>query len=133
MKNQIVIGIVTVLFVVALAGAVPGSAWAGVDVNISIPLFGFIAPGPPVVYAPSPPVYYAPAAVPGAVFYGGFWYRSNGGNWFIAANAGGPWSMVAIQRVPHRIISGPVPMHRAPSRAYGYGRRGGGPWHGRGW
>ena len=83
MKNRIVIGFIAVLFTLALTCLSAGQALAGVDVNISIPLFGLFGPGiyagPPVAYAPAPPVSYAPQPV----FYGGYWYRPSGGNWFI--------------------------------------------------
>ncbi len=135
MKHRRMIAIIAVAFLLALGWAAPGQALAGVDVNISIPLFGLIAGGvyaaPPVVYAPAPPVYYAPQPVEGAVFYGGFWYRPSGGNWFVSAQAGGPWTVIGIERVPYPVVSGPVLMHRAP--AYGYGRPVMAPGYGRGW
>jgi hypothetical protein len=124
-----------VLIAAVVSLTLPGLAMAGVDINISIPLFDLLVPGPPVVYAPAPPVYYAPQPVEGAVLYGGYWYRPSNGNWFVAAQVGGPWSMIAVESVPYAVISGPVLMHRAPSR--GYGRVGVGvgiaPWYGRGW
>ncbi len=136
MKKRIIPGFIAVAFVLAAALMAPAQARAGVDVNISIPLFGLFgggvyAPAPPAVYAPAPPVYYAPQPVVEAVFYGGYWYRPSNGNWFISARAGGPWTFVGIDRVPYAVISGPVLMHRAP--AYGYGRPMMGPGYGRGW
>ena len=131
MKNRIVIGTMAVVFLLIMGTLLPGQVYAGVDVNISIPLFGLFAPGPPVVYAPAPPAYYAPAPVPGAMFYGGFWYRPSNGNWFVSAQAGGPWSMISVEYVPYAVISGPVMMHRIPERSYGYGGIGVGvtPWY----
>ena len=130
MKNRIVIGFIAVAFVLSAGLMAPSRAMAGVDVNISIPLFGLFAAG---VYAaaPAPPVYYVPQPVEGAVFYGGYWYRPSGGNWFISARAGGPWAVIGIERVPYPVVSGPVLMHRAP--VYGYGRPVPGPGYGRGW
>ncbi len=134
MKNRIMIAFIAVVFVLALGWAAPGQALAGVDVNISVPLFGFIGggvyAGPPVVYAPAPPVYYAPQPVGGAVFYGGYWYRPSGGHWFVSGQVGGPWTAIGVQRVPYAVISRPVMMHRMPP--YGYGRGGMGPGYGRG-
>lgn len=133
MKNLIMFGGIAVVLILALGLASPGPALAGVDVNISIPLFGLFAGGvyggPPVVVAPAPPVYYAPQPVDGAVFYGGYWYRPNGANWVISARVGGPWTVIGVEQVPYAVISGPVLMHRAPSSGY----RGGGPFYGGGW
>jgi hypothetical protein len=80
-------GVITVL-----ALAMPLPAFAGVNIDISVPLFGLftierqpvvVVPGP---YGYDPNRYIAPAE--SAVFYGGYWYRPAGGNWFIAAQAG---------------------------------------------
>jgi len=111
--------------------AVPFAAFAGVDVNISVPLFElFGIVQPPVVVAPSPyryaPVYgyaprggyVAPPAPAGAVFYGGYWYFPSGGSWYIAAQAGGPWAVIGMDRVPYAVISGPVLMN-PPVSYYG--------------
>ncbi|MBS1243172.1 MAG: hypothetical protein H6R44_927, partial [Nitrospirae bacterium] len=45
MKNRIGIGFIAVAFVLAVGLMAPGPALAGVDVNISIPLFGLFAAG----------------------------------------------------------------------------------------
>jgi hypothetical protein len=126
MKNRMMIVCIAAAFVIALGMMAPGQALAGVDINVSIPLFGLFAPGiyagPPVVYAPAPPVYYAPQPVDGAVFYGGYWYRPSGGSWFISAQVGGPWTVIGVRSVPYPVISGPVMMHRAPYYSPWYGR-----------
>ena len=110
--------------VAVLAMALPMTAIAGVDVNISIPFFGFFAYEPqPVVVAPSPYGYapngsVAQPAPAGAVFSGGYWYLPSGGNWYVAAQSGGPWAMIGRERVPYAVISGPVLMER-PQAYYG--------------
>jgi len=115
-------GFVLAGLVAVLALAMPMAAIAGVDVNISVPLFGFFAvERQPVVVAPGAYGYVqngyaAPAA--GAVFYGGYWYLPSGGNWFIAAQAGGPWAVIGMERVPYAVISGPVLMEN-PRAYYG--------------
>lgn len=116
-KGFVLAGVVAVL-----ALAMPMAARAGVDVNISIPLFGlFPVERPPVVMAPSPYGYvpngYA-APTAGAVFYGGYWYLPSGGNWYIAAQAGGPWAVIGMERVPYAVVSGPVLMS-PPGPYYG--------------
>ena len=135
MKNRKLIGLIAVVIVLTL----PGLAMAGVDVNISIPLFGLFAAGvyaagPPVYVAPAPPAYYVVPPAEGAVLYGGYWYRPAGGHWYVSAQVGGPWTVVGIERVPYAVLSGPVLMERphhqyvAPRErpSYGYG------WHGYG-
>jgi len=117
--------------VAALMLVLPMTAIAGVDVNISVPLFElFGIVQPPVMVAPSPygyaPVYgysprggyVAPPAQAGAVFYGGYWYLPSGGSWYIAAQAGGPWAVIGMDRVPYAVISGPVLMN-PPATYYG--------------
>jgi hypothetical protein len=108
--------------------AMPMSAVAGVDVHISVPLFElFGIVQSPVVVAPSPygyahgygyapSGYVAPPAPAGAVFYAGYWYLPSGGSWYFAAQAGGPWVAIGMDRVPYAVISGPVLMPRSYSR-----------------
>jgi hypothetical protein len=122
-KGFILAGLVAVLMLV-----MPITAIAGVDVNISVPLFelfGFVQQ--PVVVAPAPygyapsygyapnGYYVAPPAPAGAVFYGGYWYLPSGGSWYIAAQTGGPWVSIGMDRVPYAVISGPVLMPRTYS------------------
>jgi hypothetical protein len=92
MKNRIGIGFISVVFVLAVGLMASGPALAGVDVNISIPLFGLFAAGayaagPPVYVAPAPSAYYVAPPREGTMFYGGYWYRPSGGSWYIAAQA----------------------------------------------
>jgi len=115
MKRLTVKGIIAAGVIVVLGLAMPAAALAGVDVNISIPLFGlFYDERPPVVMAPSPYGYapngYYVAPPAGAVLYGGYWYRPSGGSWYIAAQAGGPWAVIGIEQVPYAVVSGPVLM-----------------------
>ena len=119
-------GFVLAGLVVVLALGMPMFARAGVDVNISVPLFGlFTYERQAVVVAPipygygyAPNTYVAPPAPAGAVFYGGYWYLPSGGSWYIAAQSGGPWTMIGMERVPYAVISGPVLMGQ-PNTYYG--------------
>jgi hypothetical protein len=118
-------GLVLAGLIAVLAMAMPMKAVAGVDVNISVPLFELIGiVQPPVVVAPSPYYgyapggYVAPPAPAGAVFYGGYWYLPSGGNWYVAAQSGGPWAVIGMERVPYAVISGPVLMS-PPATYYG--------------
>ena len=115
MNNLIVKGIIAVGIIAVLGLAMPAAVQAGVDVNISIPLFGlFYDERPTVVMAPAPYGYapngYYVAPPAGAVLYGGYWYRPTGGSWYVAAQAGGPWAVIGIEQVPYAVISGPVLM-----------------------
>ena len=115
MNKLIVNGIIAAGVIVVLGLAMPAAALAGVDVNISIPLFGlFYDERPAVVMAPAPYGYapngYYVAPPAGAVLYGGYWYRPAGGSWYVAAQAGGPWAVIGIEQVPYAVISGPVLM-----------------------
>jgi hypothetical protein len=120
-KGMVLVGLVVVLML-----AMPMTAVAGVDVNISVPLFEFfgivqapvvVAPSPYYGYAPSG--YVAPPEPAGAVFYGGYWYLPSGGRWYIGAQAVGPWVAIGMDRVPYAVISGPVLMPRSYPRSYG--------------
>jgi hypothetical protein len=127
LKGSVLAGVI-----VALGVAMPAAALAGVDVSISIPLFGlFYDERPPVVMAPAPygyaqgGYYTAPPAPAGAVLYGGYWYRPAGGSWFISAQAGGPWAVIGMEHVPYAVISGPVLMGQPNSYgSYGHPYRG---------
>lgn len=120
MKNMTVKGYVLTALIVVLGLVMPATVRAGVDVNISIPLFGlFYDERPPVAVMPAPYGYNAPVA--GAVFYGGYWYLPSGGNWFIAAQAGGPWAVIGMERVPYAVLSGPVLMEQPRSYGNTYG------------
>ena len=125
MKSMIAAGTAALLVI-----AVPLAAFAGVDVNISIPLFdlfGIVVAPSPYEYAPGYGYapsggYVAPPAPAGAVFYGGYWYLPSGGSWYIAAQAGGPWVAIGMDRIPYAVISGPVLMEQPRSYGNPYGR-----------
>jgi len=70
---------------------------AGVSINIGFPLPPpFVFPAPPsVVVIPGTDVYYCPDAGFDIFFYGGDWYRSFEGRWFLATAYDGPWVYVA--------------------------------------
>jgi hypothetical protein len=117
MKNRIIAVSTAIAFMFVPALMSAGQALAGWDVHFSVPLFGLFYEPQPLVVAPSPYGYAAPAPAPaGAVFYGGYWYLPSGGSWYIAAQAGGPWTAVGMDRVPYAVISGPVLM--SPARPY---------------
>ena len=102
------------------AGALlPSAAPAGVniDVNIGVPV-----PPPPVIVAPTPPrvvvvpgspVYYAPEGNVNLFVYGGRYYTFHEGHWFVGPKHNGPWTFVAVERVPAPVVAVPVKYYRA--------------------
>jgi len=81
---------------------------AGVSINIGFPLPPpFVFPAPPsVVVIPGTDVYYCPDVGVDIFFYGGNWYRSFEGRWYLATAYGGPWVYVASP--PVILLSLPV-------------------------
>ena len=99
-----------VLFMASLFLAV-GMPFVGTaaDVNITIN----VPPPPPLEFAGPPDVVVVPSGtsdvylVPdmaGLYFYGGYWYRFHGGNWFRAPLYSGPWITVVETVVPAPIV-----------------------------
>jgi len=70
-----------------------GKGIAGVSINIGFPPPPpFVFPAPPsVVVIPGTDVYYCPDAGVDIFFYGGNWYRSFEGRWYLATAYDGPW------------------------------------------
>lgn len=70
---------------------------AGVSINIGFPLPPpFVFPAPPsVAVIPGTDVYYCPDVGFDVFFYGGNWYRSFEGRWYLATAYDGPWVFVA--------------------------------------
>ena len=90
----------------------------------------FAAP-PPLVVVPGTPVYYAPSLSVNFFAYGGRYYTHHNGAWFAAATYGGPWTFVAVERVPQPVLAVPVAYYKVPP---GHMKKGGGPppWAGHG-
>jgi len=78
-----------------------------IGINIGPPPVVVEAP-PPLVVVPRTPVYYAPSVPYNYFYYGGGYYTFHDGNWFYAGSFNGPWSFVAIERVPRPILAVPV-------------------------
>jgi hypothetical protein len=94
------------------------------------------APPPPVVVAPPPPqgvsidlnigtrpqfvavsgipVYYAPSVSYNYFYYGKRYYLFHGEVWFSATSYNGPWTAVALERVPGPILTVPVEYYKRP-------------------
>ncbi len=85
-----------------------------------------------MVVVPGTPVYYAPGLSVNFFAYGGRYYTHHNGAWFAAANYSGPWTFIAVERVPRPVLAVPAAYYKVPP---GHMKRGGPPpWadHGRG-
>jgi hypothetical protein len=100
----------------AVAAVLPAPASAGVNVNISVapppPPVVVTAPAPRVVLVPNSPVYYAPAGNVNLFVYGGKYYTFHEGHWFVGPKHNGPWTFVAVERVPAPVMAVPVKYYR---------------------
>ena len=90
---------------------------AGRHVGVNIPLPpAFVFPAPPeLVVIPGTYVYYWPDVDFDIFFYGGYWYRPYGGNWYHSPSYGGPW--VYIESAPSVVLSLP-PDYRTVTRGF---------------
>lgn len=71
--------------------------------------------GPPqLVYVPGTPVYQAPSLPYNYFAYGGRYYLFHNGAWLSAVYYNGPWTVIALERVPRPILAVPVPYYKAP-------------------
>jgi hypothetical protein len=95
---------------------VPLSAQAGVNVDVNIGLPApppiVVASPPRVVVVPGSPVYYAPDASVNLFVYGGRYYTFHEGAWFVGPKHSGPWTFIAVERVPAPVVAVPVKYYR---------------------
>lgn len=107
------------MFLMTLLGGIPpGPAGAAnVNVNIVVPA----PPPPPVVVAtprlvviPGSPVLYAPGVNFNLFVHSGRYYSFHNGMWFHSPKRGGPWTVVAMDQVPHVVRAVPVTYYRIP-------------------
>ena len=92
----------------------------------------YVVEAPPqLVVVPGMPVYYAPSLSVNFFAYGGRYYTYHNGAWFGATTYGGPWSFIAVERVPQPVLAVPVAYYKVPP---GHMKGGGGPppWAGHG-
>jgi hypothetical protein len=104
-------------FVVLLAivGAMPLAAAAEINVNINVgPPPVIFAEPPRVVVVPQTPVYYVPDTSYNVFFFDGRYYSFNDGAWFLATSHRGPWTFVAVERVPRAVLAVPVRYYKVP-------------------
>jgi hypothetical protein len=97
----------------------PGTAQITIGIDIGTPPL----PAPPRIVIPALPqlvvipgtaVSYAPAMPYDYFLYGGKHYLFREGAWFSAPAHRGPWTAVAVERVPQPILRVPVTYYKVP-------------------
>lgn len=104
----------------------------GINLGVPPPPPAIVLPAPPpLVVVPGMPVYYAPSLNVNFFAYGRRYYRHHNGSWFMASSYAGPWSFIAVERVPRPVLAVPVTYYKVPP---GHMKRGEGrpPWAGYG-
>ncbi len=114
---------ITVLFLLAVSAAtlLQTSLARADSLSIGVTL-GNPPPPPPIVLqappqlavVPGTPVYYAPSVSFNFFFYAGRHYVFHEGAWFVATSFGGPWTFIALERVPQPILAVPVVYYKIP-------------------
>jgi hypothetical protein len=124
------------LLVAGALGLIPAPGPAQINVGITIgtpPPPPIVIPAPPqLVVIPQTQVFYAPALPYNYFLYGKKYYVSHEGAWFVAPSHQGPWSFVAVERVPKPLLRVPPAYYKVPPGHY---KAGGPPWeqhHGKG-
>jgi hypothetical protein len=73
-----------------------------------------IATPPQLVVIPGTQVFYAPAVPQNYFIYGRKSYVFHDGAWFVAPTHHGPWTFLAVERVPPPLRSVPVRYYKVP-------------------
>lgn len=137
------VSVLASILVATAAGLFPSiPAQAGSNISIGINIGTPLPPPPPppvvvaarpqLVVVPGTPVYYAPGVSFNYFVYGGQYYTFHDGSWFIARTYSGPWTFVAVERVPKPVLAVPVAYYKVPPGHMKKGEDGPPPWAGRG-
>lgn len=120
MTRVTVVTLVLVGSLGGLLGAMPAHADSlSIGINIGSPPPPpppaiVVAAPPTLVVVPGSPVHYAPGLSVNYFVYGGQHFTFHNGSWFFAASYGGPWTFVAVERVPQPILAVPVTYYKIP-------------------
>ena len=120
MTRVTVVTLVLVGSLGGLLGAMPAHADSlSIGINIGSPPPPpppaiVVAAPPQFVVVPGSPVQYAPGLSVNYFVYGGQHFTFHNGSWFFAASYGGPWTFVAVERVPQPILAVPVTYYKIP-------------------
>ena len=116
MRRETVLAGILVVAAVGLVRATPvlaDSLSIGVRTD-SLRLGINIGAPPRVVAIPGTPVYHVPSMPYNYFIYGGHYYLFHEGMWLSAASYNGPWTAIAIERVPRPILGVPVEYYKRP-------------------
>ena len=116
MRRETVLAGILVVAAVGLVRATPvlaDSLSIGVRTD-SLRLGINIGATPRVVAIPGTPVYHVPSMPYNYFIYGGHYYLFHEGMWLSAASYNGPWTAIAIERVPRPILGVPVEYYKRP-------------------
>lgn len=116
MRRGTVIRGIVVMAVGGLLHATPALADSlsiGVRTN-SVNLGINIGSPPQFVVVPGTPVYHAPSLPYNYFVYSGHYYLFHEGMWLSAVHFNGPWTVIALERVPQPILTVPVNYYRVP-------------------
>lgn len=116
MRRGTVLRGIIVVAAVGLLQATPALADSlsiGVRTN-SVNLGVNIGSPPPVVVVPGTPVYHAPSLPYNYFVYSGHYYLFHEGMWLSAVSYNGPWTVIALERVPRPILAVPVDYYKRP-------------------
>jgi hypothetical protein len=116
MRRRTVLAGILVAAAAVLLQAMPAlaeSLLVGVRTD-SVSLGIKIGSPPPVVVVPGTPVYHAPSLPHNYFVYGGHYYLFHEGMWLSGASYNGPWTVIALERVPRPILAVPVEYYKRP-------------------
>ena len=117
MRTRMLFGGLLLACALGVATPIPGVAQINIGINIGTP-----PPPPPIVITappqlvvvPGTPVLYAPAVPYNYFFYGRQYYVFHEGAWFSAPAHHGPWTFIAVERVPRHLRRVPVAYYKIP-------------------
>jgi hypothetical protein len=114
-------------FALGMAFVSPAAADVDVDIHIGAPAAHAapqptLPPPPPPMLVPAPrlskvpgsAVYYVPGATFNLFVFGDHYYSFHQGVWFHSSTHNGPWTAVALQRVPGPVLAVPMKYYRIP-------------------
>jgi hypothetical protein len=105
--------------ILSLGAVLVGPTPAHADVNVGISI-GTPAPPPvvvalpPLVLVPASSVYYAPGVSFNLFVFSGRYYSFHEGIWFYSSTGKGPWTVLAVERVPRAVLAVPVAYYKIP-------------------
>src|SRR5689334_14128401 len=102
MKSTKLSGLAGMAGLILIAGftALPAHAQVNVDVHIGAPPPVVVYAPPTMVLMPEPQTYVAVGVPYDIYFVSGHYYYLHGGHWFWGPRYEGPWTYVAVEKLP---------------------------------